>query len=68
MMRRHNRERVRHAERLARFEVPPHAPPAVAEAKAEFDAVATRWAALKGDLRDAKDALAQAKQDDTVRS
>lgn len=49
---------------IAAYTIPPHAPPAVTEAKAEFDAVATRWAETKGDLQDAKEALVKAKTAD----
>jgi hypothetical protein len=49
---------------IAAYTIPPHAPPEVTEAKAEFDAIATRWADTKGELQDAQEALAAAKEAD----
>jgi hypothetical protein len=49
---------------IATFAIPPHAPPAVAEAKVKFDDIAARWANTKGELGDAVEALEAAKQAD----
>ena len=49
---------------ITTFAIPPHAPPVVAEAKESFDAVAARWAGVKGELQDAKEALTAAKTAD----
>jgi hypothetical protein len=49
---------------ITTYAVPPHAPPAVAEAKSGFDRIADRWAGVKGELQDAKEALAKAKTAD----
>jgi hypothetical protein len=49
---------------ITAYAIPPHAPPAVAEAKDEFDSIAARWAGVKGELQDAKEALAEAKTAD----
>jgi hypothetical protein len=49
---------------IGTYVIPPHAPPAVAEAKTEFDAIATRWADMKGELQDAEEALQVAKAAD----
>ena len=49
---------------IATYTIPPHAPPEVTEAKAEFDAVAAKWALVKGELGGAAEALAAAKEAD----
>jgi hypothetical protein len=49
---------------ITAYAIPPHAPPEVAEAKDEFDAIAKRWAGVKGELQDAKEALTAAKTAD----
>ena len=49
---------------VATYPIPPLAPAPVAEAKAEFDSIAARFADTKGELQDAKDALAEAKAAD----
>ena len=46
------------------YPVPPFAPEAVVDAKNDFDAIAARWADAKGQLQDARDALADAKAAD----
>lgn len=46
------------------FELPPEAPPAVAEAKQKFDELATRWAALGDNLGDAEAEVEPAKVKD----
>jgi hypothetical protein len=49
---------------ITAYAIPPHAPPAVAEAKSGFDRIAERWASVKGELADAVQALETAKQAD----
>ena len=49
---------------IAAYALPPHPPPEVAEAKAEFDSIAARWGNVKVDLQDAVEELAAAKQAD----
>jgi hypothetical protein len=46
---------------VAAFAIPPHPPEAVAKVKRDFDGVAGRWAAVKGELQDAEEALKEAK-------
>lgn len=53
-----------HPQAVGTFTIPPHAPPEVTEAKRQFDSIAARWANVKGELQDAVDALAAAKQAD----
>jgi len=49
---------------IGAYAIPPHAPPEVAEAKTEFEPIATRWADMKGELQHAEEALAAAKATD----
>jgi hypothetical protein len=45
---------------IASFATPPHAPPAAAQAIADFERVADAWGAVKGEIADAQEAKAQA--------
>ncbi len=49
---------------VATYEIPPHPPAPVAEAKVQYDTIATRWADTREALQDAKEALAEAKAAD----
>jgi hypothetical protein len=46
---------------IASFDLPPHAPEPVQAAYAEFDRISTKWAAILGEIDDAREAARQAK-------
>jgi hypothetical protein len=49
---------------LAAFSTPPHAPTAVAEARAKFDAIGDKWGRTRGELEDAQNEARGAKLED----